>query len=372
MITITSKPFAPITGDDGNISKWVGAHQPIEFKAQRKDYDVKKVWNETHGGVNFKVLELNGTISELRAGTKFTFICTLNVRRSWSVVADSVFFGNNKTFVFINRADLYDDYLMNQNQATILVERKGYFIETFVYKAKENYQLELIGVLKSKNDVWGVANVNIQKVISSSLKTLNEFGYDKINAPIPNQGGIYNVKMREVYDGFIGNFTSLLSTDNLYYVNGSKQIQEENNYNFGEFVPSLNNSRTNKAKFLSVFNKPTYFNNYPFSLSFVYSDLMLNKQLKRNEDSVLTNLFVQGRGFVNRLMVTGSYPTTTKEINVHIEEDGTTTQNPTTGTGTYTTGNVFSGYTEIQVNKAPRDRFEDLFDGLLQPNRAEI
>lgn len=367
MITITNKPFAPITGDESNVSKWVGAHQPIEFKVQRKDFDVKKVWNETQGGVNFKVLELNGTISELKKGTKFTFICTLNVRRSWSVVADSVFFGNNKTFVFINRADLYDDFLMVHNQATILIERKGYFIETFVYKAKENYQLELIGVLKSKNDVWGVATVNIQKVISSSLKNLNEFDYNKINAPIPNQGGIYNVKMREVYDGFIGNFTSLLPTDNLYYVNGSKQIQEENNYNFGEFVPSLNDSRTNKAKFLSVFNKPTYFNNYPFSLSFVYSDLVLNRQLKRNEDTVLTNLFVQGRGFVNRLMVTGGYTSTTKQINVHIEEDGTTTQNPTTGTGTYTTGTVFSGYTEKPFNRPPKQDFTDTYVSVNQP-----
>ena len=261
-------------------------------------------------------------------------------------------------------------------EAYIIVDKKGYFIETFVYQSINNASLSLAGVVRSKTDVWGNAKVNIQKVLSSNVTNENKASYNKINQPVYNQGGIYNIKIREVYDGFIGEFTTLLNTDNLYFVNGSKQLQDPNNFNFGEFVPTLNDSRVSKAKFLSVFDKPTYFNNYPFDVSFIYSDNLLNKQVARvetiNGTPTNTNLLTNGRGFVNRLKLAGGYASSVKTIDLHLDaSNSATTQNPSTGNGTLSTvGTVFNPYAEtIKHSISDLNQWASVYDPSLIPNK---
>jgi len=161
-----------------------------------------------------------------------------------------------------------------------------------------------------------------------------------------------------------GNWASVLPNDTLHYVNGSKQLQEPNGFNFAEFVPTLDEERPTKARFLSVFNRPTYFNGYPFSLSFIYSDNLSNKQLSRIEENqdingvkssqVATNLSVAGRGFVNRLMISGGYASPVKSVNVWINTGDATEQNETTGGGDLVEpGTVFDEYVEFVGIKIP-------------------
>ena len=349
MISVTAKPITKITGDTSNTSKWVGIHQPVEFEVKRKDISIILIKNSSNGNKFFKISRIDFNNSGLQEGKSFAYLCgPEDNKRQFTLTPISFIIGVKSVLIEVSMAGVIDANKITTYKAYINVDRKGYYIETFVYQSIKNSILELAGVVRSKTDVWGDAKINIQKVLSSNITNQNKSSYTKINEPIYNQGGIYNIKTREIYDGFIGPFTTLLNTDNLYFVNGSKQLQDPNNYNFGEFVPTLNDSRVSKAKFLSVFDKPTYFNNYPFDISFIYSDNLIAKQITRHEDvnglgsPTSTDLLMNGRGFVNRLMVSGSFASTVKTLDVWLESGNDTTQNPSTGKGTLTdVGTIF-------------------------------
>ena len=360
MITVTKKPQTAIKGDEANLSKWVGVHQPVEFEVQRKDYTVNQIWDEVFDGVNQKVFRILGGAQDFAVGTTFNYICESDTLRAYTLTVARMYTAGSTTYVAFNTDDVYEVNKLVINQAFVNVVRKGHYIETLVYISDKAGEQELQGVLRSKTDVFGKAKVNIQKLLSSALSLENRFDYDVINQAQPIQGGIYSMRCREVYGDVVGKFAFQLPNDTMHYVNGSKQLQEPNNFNFGEFVPTLNDARENKAKFLSVFNRPTYFNGYPFSLSFIYSDNCKDKQLQRVEEDLningvksaqdKTNLFVDERAFVNRLMISQDYPSSIKSVNVWLESGDVTDQNPTIGDGDLAEPEtVFDGYLEDTV-----------------------
>lgn len=376
MISIISKPITKITGDTSNTSKWVGVHQPVEFEVKRKDISIISIQNSSNGNKFFKITRSDFNSSGLEVGKSFSYLCgPESNKRQFTLAPISFIIGDTIVMVNVSMVGVIDVNKITTYEGYIIVDKKGYFIETFVYQSINKSVLELAGVVRSKTDVWGNAKVNIQKVLSSNVTNENKSVYNKVNQPVYNQGGIYNIKIREIYDGFIGNFTTLLSTDNLYFVNGSKQLQDPNNFNFGEFVPTLNDSRVSKAKFLSVFDKPTYFNNYPFDVSFIYSDNLLNKQVARveiiNGTPTNTNLLTNGRGFVNRLKLAGGYASSIKTIDLYLDaSNSATTQNPSTGGGTLSTvGTVFNPYSqtiEHSINEV--NSWAGVYDSSLVPN----
>ena len=377
MISIINKPITKITGDTSNTSKWVGVHQPVEFEVKRKDISIISIQNLSNGDKLFKINKSDFNNSGLEVGKSFSYLCGAeNNKRQFTLTPLNFVIGNTVVLINVSMVGIIDVNKITNYEAYIIVDKKGYFIETFVYQSINNASLSLAGVVRSKTDVWGNAKVNIQKVLSSNVTNENKASYNKINQPVYNQGGIYNIKIREVYDGFIGEFTTLLNTDNLYFVNGSKQLQDPNNFNFGEFVPTLNDSRVSKAKFLSVFDKPTYFNNYPFDVSFIYSDNLLNKQVARvetiNGTPTNTNLLTNGRGFVNRLKLAGGYASSVKTIDLHLDaSNSATTQNPSTGNGTLSTvGTVFNPYAEtIKHSISDLNQWASVYDPSLIPNK---
>lgn len=375
MISIISKPITKISGDISNTSKWVGVHQPVEFEVKRKDISIISIQNSSNGNKFFRISRSDFNNSGLEVGKSFSYLCgPENNKRQFTLTPINFVIGDTIVMVNVSMVGVIDVNKITSYEAYIIVERKGYYIETFVYQSINNASLSLAGVVRSKTDVWGNAKVNIQKVLSSNVTNENKSSYSKINEAVYNQGGIYNIKIREIYDGFIGSFTTLLNTDNLYFVNGSKQLQDPNNFNFGEFVPTLNDSRVSKAKFLSVFDKPTYFNNYPFDISFIYSDNLLNKQVARvetiNGTPTNTNLLTNGRGFVNRLKLSEGYASSVKTIDLYLDAStSATTQNPSTGTGTLAgVGTIFNPFSPtIRHKLSDLNEWLEAYNDTLRP-----
>ena len=105
----------------------------------------------------------------------------------------------------------------------------------------------------------------------------------------------------------------------------------------GEYVPFYDGTSSpevdGNAKFLSDFEKPTYFPDYPFDLSFIYSESLAGIVTTREEETFnvngtsvstssteLDNSQVQN---VNRLMIEQSYAAGITEIDVWLNSDGT-------------------------------------------------
>jgi hypothetical protein len=344
-ITIKSKPTVLINGQKSN---WFPAHQPITFEIQRTDAIVLqkyKIGDEIHFKLN--------TASGLKAGQKVNYIQGLY----------------SKTLTI---KSVGIDYLRIAYDVTLLGGVVGYFLFTDAYKGHyietqvlfvNGTKYEVIGSLKNKTDIFGVAKVSLQELISTKCINQNNFNYKLINLHQFGEGSRFNIQIREVYNGIVGTYTALKDENVLYYTNSSNQIQDKYGYNMGSYVPTIDNARTDKAKFQSVFKRPTYFVGYPFSLNFIYSDNMENYQLVRKEQTkdingtaiatTTDNLSVNSRYYANRLMLKQDYTSNIKTLDIWIETNGTTIQNPLVGGADYVTSTFIKGFTKYNTYKSP-------------------
>lgn len=347
-ITIKSKPSVKI---NAQMSNWYPAHQPITFEIQRTDATVISKYNSGNTEIHFR-LNINAPAT-VKAGQKVHYIQgvyskTLTIK---AVAGNILKFAYDSTllggvigsFIF---ADAY----------------KGYYIETQVLFVNGS-KYEIIGSLKNKTDNFGIAKVSIQELLSTKCINENRFLYNSINLHQFGEGSKFNIQIREVYNDFIGEYTSLKDENVLYYTNSAKQIQEKYGYNMGEYVPTYDEARSDKAKFQSVFKRPTYFVGYPFSLNFIYSDNMENYQLVRKEQTkdingnivanTTDNLIVNSRYYANRLMLKQGYTSNVKTVDIWIETNGVTTQNPFNGDGTYVISSYVKGFTKYYTYIRP-------------------
>jgi len=326
MITILNGPAIAV---NGNLSKWFPAHQPISFKLKREDAKVLqryKIDNEIH-------FKMSSVPTSVKAGQTITYVRnTVTV----TLVINSIV-GNYIKVPFTASFNTGVMGVMLFSDAYL-----GYHVETRVSYIDASLTYRTIGTLKTKTDSFGISKVSVQELLKTKLDNSNLFLYDKINRKQLNEGSGFNIQVREIYNDYTSSWSSLSSNNANYFVNGSKQLQDPNNYNMGEFVTKLNFAEN---KFLSVFSKPTYFVGYPFSLSFIYSDLLLNMQITRNEETfdlnngtvatTVDNLISSDLRNVNRLMLKQSYPSTVKTLQVWLSSTGIATINNIVSKDTY-------------------------------------
>ena len=315
-ISIKKNPSILINGHKSN---WFPAHQPITFEMQRTDATVLQKYNVGGTEIHFK---LNKTIpSTVLVGQKVYYIQGVY---SKTLTIKSIT-GNYLKFS-------YDSSLLGgANGIFIFTDAyKGHYIETKVSFINGS-TYEVIGSVKNKTDIFGIAKVSVQELLSTKTINQNNFLYDAINKHQFGEGSKFNIQIREVFNGIAGNYTSLNDLNVLYYTNSSNQIQDKYGYNMGSYVSTYDAARTDKAKFQSVFKRPTYFVGYPFSLNFIYSDNMLNYQMKRKEQTkdingttianTSDNLNMNSRLYANRLMLKQGYTSNVKTVDIWLESD---------------------------------------------------
>lgn len=339
-IAIKSKPSVKI---NTQMSNWYPAHQPITFEIQRTDATVITKYNSANTEIHFR---LNINIpTTVKAGQKVNYIQGI-YSKTLTIKAVS---GNILKFA-------YDSTLLGGIAGSFIFTDayKGYYIETQVSFVNGS-KYEIIGSLKNKTDVFGIAKVSVQELLSTKCINQNNFNYNTINLHQFGEGSKFNIQIRECFNGIIGTYSTLKDENVLYYTNSAKQIQEKYGYNMGEYVPTYDATRTEKAKFQSVFKRPTYFVGYPFSLNFIYSDNMINYQLVRKEQTkdingntiaiTSDNLSPNSRYYANRLMLKQNYLSSVKTVDIWIETNGVTTQNPSIGGSSYVNNTFFKGFT---------------------------
>ena len=316
MISIKKNPSILI---NGHKSKWFPAHQPITFEMQRIDASVIQKYNSGGTEIHFR----------------------LNIKPPSSVLSgQKVYYVQGIYSKILTIKSLTGTYLKVSYDSSLLGGVAGFFIFLDAYKGhyietKVSYikgsTYESIGSIKNKTDNLGVAKVSVQELLSTKTINQNDFLYNSINKHQFGEGSKFNIQIREVINGVAGNYTALTDANVLYYTNSSNQIQDKYGYNMGSFVPTFDNTRTDKAKFQSVFKKPTYFVNYPFSLNFIYSDNMLNYQLTRKEQTkdingnviatTTDNLSMSSRLYANRLMLKQGYTSNIKTLDIWLESN---------------------------------------------------
>jgi hypothetical protein len=263
-------------------SKWQAVHHPIKWELQRKD---AIVIGTTDSSGLFRLELSSPPPTGVQIGTAVDFYDTLGVKRS-SVVNDisGNFIRVSTTIVF----GVTVDFVIFPNLYT------NYYIETSLMRNGT----EEVTTLRTIPFKDGRATVDVH----SALKTLalfdNTFNYTSITSFDLGMSGKYKLRFRECYNFTKQAYSAL--TDFHYWSNSAKQVRDLYGSNMAEYVGNL----ATPAKFLTVFNKPTNFIGFPFSLSYIVSG-DFSRKLRRNQNGTTTEitLAIQDEGSLNRMRV---------------------------------------------------------------------
>lgn len=353
MISITIYPNKPVGNDDLNVSKWSAVHHPIKFEIKRRDYEVALGKNGASLTVTFSV-----TASTLLTVGDTLFFQTNSSTYYGTAIVVSIS-GYTATCTITTGSLPFNQYgFVN------LDTRLNYYIKTKVWGVEGlvgDFSYYLLGTSINKPNGQGVASVDVSTFLKSNVDYINEFGYDVLNALDSNLGGMFNITISENWTGYEGAFSGISETDLNYYTNSAKQIQDTFGSNMGEYVPFLGYGvGETKAKFLSAFASPTYFKDFPFDLSFIYSELIWGFELNKHEETINSNgtalatsnnalSFSEGVG-VHRMMLVGDYASNVKTVNVYLDNTSGGTLPPLpVEIAAIDTGYVDAGYFESET-----------------------
>jgi hypothetical protein len=325
-------------------SKWNAVHQSITFEFQRQDLKVIKAIPSYEDGFGTSKPCTNlyfqgGLPTVLKEGQNITYIVN-GVKYTTKVITIEYKF---LVLEKILNTPLIGGFLVFKESYS------NYYLEVNIYAVDSTNTFELIGTTKVTDNDKGEVKVNVQEWLQTKCIFKNDFKYNVLNQKQIGEGSQFNITWREVFEGQETNrFTNLLNVNLFYWVNATKQVQESFSQNMAVYVPTIDNTRTDKAKFQSVFKKPTYFVGYPFSLNFIYSDNLENIEIRRREITKNLNgtqiasttdlLNMNSRGYSNRLMLKQGYTSSVKTIDVWLESNTATIWNPVQWNEGYSSG----------------------------------
>lgn len=316
-ISVIQTPNVDIYGSE---SKWQAVHRPINFVLERQDQQVQTKYKPGLSTVRVQVV---GSLPvEVEVGQRILWVNGSNTE-TLTITAIS---GN------IMITDGLTPGTVLGGHVVYLDAYNDYFVETVIlYVGSGGY--EELGTLKSKTDLIGQVNLSISSVLKTVCEYNNKFDYNVLNKAIQGEGGAYNIRFREIYNGIEQPLSNPFGAVQ-YFVNATKQLGEIYGDNMADYVPTLGDDRTDKAKFLSVFDKPTAFKDMPFSLSFIYSDNLLNNQIECEAigyDKNGVNIFndtdildINQRAKVNRLMLIDGFTSSVNTFEIWLQTTGVT------------------------------------------------
>ena len=330
-ITITNTPEVQVNSDSDTVSRYFSVNRPILFTAQR-DADF-----------SFTVITVNSSTVATVTATGFG--------AAWSSTLES----GVDFEIYISGSDFPDGYYTvistitaGSNSFVIDITGMGYTVGSGPFTGGDlkitrlNYRIKtkitvdsvVVATIINRVDTSYNSTINVAPFLRSLLTYDDDYNYSSINAQDLSRCNAFTLTFAEAWNGYEGSYDAE-GTSTYYYVNAVHQLHHQYNGNMGEFVPFSNYDADDvRAKFLSDFETPTYFEGYPFSLDFIFNNDLdvstydykrFEKQLDVNESTVSTaneTLLETEKSYVNRMKLTGSYNSSTKYLDVWIEKAG--------------------------------------------------
>lgn len=245
--------------NDSIVSKWNAVHHPVKFEFQRKDLEIDTVQEFFISSIQ---INSSDSLSELVVG------------ESIYVYSEGVYDG------------VYEITLINTGLGFFVVDcpfisdttggffninaRKNYYLETKIFDSENNY----LGASINKPNDSGLIEVDTSTWLKSKVDYKDVFGYSEVCEDDTTLGGAFFILYTEYYNG--NSQGDSIESDLFYYTNSAKQIGDVYGSNMGEYLAFANEDVSSTAKFMSDFIRPTYFNGFPFSLSVIWSEYMLD------------------------------------------------------------------------------------------------
>ena len=320
---LISYPDAEINSNSNTVSKWVSCNHPVIYEVQRKDAIFTSIQANS---------STQATINSTGVGTNYSATVTAPFQ---IYVTGSNFPDGEYTALSIStNAIVIDITGMGYSGATPAftggytnIVRENYFIKTNI----EINSIEVASSVNKQQTILANISINVGEFLKAGLSYSETFDFDVINEADTTKGRDFSPFFRECWTGYEGDQQGLIPAQE-YFMNQVQQLGATYNGNVGDYVLfDTYDTLDPRAKFLCDFEKPTYFEGYPFSLDFIFDiDLdVVDYDIRRQEErynksgtsvsTLTTSLDLTQVGFVNRLMIAGSYASTVNTVNVWID-----------------------------------------------------
>ena len=286
---LVSDPSVTLTSN--NTSRWNAAFNPVVFTYQRKDFQVTSVSLDAATG-NAKI-DINADMSPIN-----TTITTNNTVIANAAAQGITILNYQNIYIYLNAGVYSGTYTVISADGNSLVINTPYIVNAvgFVninmlrpyYKVLTNITYvdpltNVITTITSTNrpNAEGVTKADISNFLQSLLRAKDTSDYTQINFRDTNLSASYTIQYAEQYDNINLPGTAItspyISISTPYYVlYTARQIQSKYGGNLAQYVPFPTNQQ---AKWITDFAEPAYTNDYPFDISFIYSESLAGQQL---------------------------------------------------------------------------------------------
>jgi hypothetical protein len=337
-VTLISSPEQVVQASPSEISRWNAVWHPNIFRLQRRDYNILVGDFDVNPGSGGDTLIRirNVELTELEIG--------MDIFYSYGTLADTigiedVYISGGDTFIVVDRGSVFFPAPSDPGYINLVDTRSFYMIEVKVLKYDAVSGTEVTDAYQQfrPSNNAGDIKADIQCTLQTMLSIDNSFDYSTTNQLAKEFGRGYTIQLREYWKE--AGYTSFSApTNNVFgVVNAVKQVGDTWGQNLAEFVmytPAGSNPQTNTfGKFLTLFEDPRYFVDYPFDLSYIHnrliSDLTIIKveiKLDINGNSLGTTQTTLSTTVSNqtqyagvmRMMLQGGYASNVYSVNVSL------------------------------------------------------
>lgn len=279
-LQVLSKPNVVLNESLGWESRWNCAFHPILFKFQRRDLMLSNCTEYTGSGTGWQLEVTGDYTNEIEIGDRVYVYNVSNIDTVTTV--EDVWYGSGITTIiiaFIPGSELSFTY----GFINLLDKRTGYYVELDIIK-KDKQTSIVDGYPQFRDNLKGIINANVQEWIASYLKSLRDNVYQAYSSTLVSDdylGAGYYIKYREYWNenGYENwqwikhEYSENNNEEKFQYINAVKYVQDLYGQNAADWmglaIPGESIEK-NTGKFLTMFEMPTYFNGYPWDISFIY------------------------------------------------------------------------------------------------------
>jgi hypothetical protein len=218
---------------------------------------------------------------------------------------------------------------------------------------RENYRIEVtlqgsvpslnqsinLGTIKGSNNSKGIVKIDVRNLVTYEMIKSNRFDFDTRNAKEYSGYLPFRITYQDkfILDNVVTSSANAVNDSTYYFaIDGVKNSLSLYGQNFADYYPYRNDDTLiTSAKFLTEFPQPTYFVDFPFSLSFIVSDEILKSLCTSEEDELNVNGDVINHQdfnintglsklpYLSQLLLSGNYNSSTQFVDVWINNGGT-------------------------------------------------
>lgn len=215
----------------------------------------------------------------------------------------------------------------------------------------------LLGTLVGTPNSKGVCLLDVRTMLEYEMRKVNDWNFQSINQRL-NTGWLkFNISYKDTYfeDGTMQTSTDVLEDIeiingndvevNYYAIDGVKYLLEDYGQNYADYVTQMPISVN--AKFLTAFERPTMFEGFPFSITYIDALPTYDKTVEADELNVsggvinhVDTVTNDNRLGLQQLFPNFEFDSLTESINLWLECNGTAAD------GYVADGYVDNGYVE--------------------------